>query len=585
MDNLSPIYTEKRECQDCYKCVRHCPVKAIKVEAGCASVIPNLCIYCGECVAVCPSGAKRVRDDLPAVRQLLATRERVLVSLAPSFVSEFPELRPGQLIRGLRELGFHGVSETALGAQQVSAQAAALLEANPNRVLFSSACPTVVCHLQKHRPEMLGHLTGLLSPLLTHGKMLRSLFGEDIGIVFIGPCIAKKIEAAQHPELINIALTFADLRRWFKQAKLIPEQALETPEDCFIPEASAEGAWYPIDGGMIAGMKSACAVNENSYMAFSGIPAMTKAMDGLEEFKPDHGLFLELLACEGGCVNGPQTGRRTGTAAKRYRILQYARPPGLSLPRTPSLAIPETFRSASPAPPLYTDAHLREALRLVGKNSADDEMNCGGCGYDSCRAFAIALITQKAERSMCVTYMRKLALKKAHALIQKMPSAVVVVNEGLRILEHNAAFTALFVRDMPSGGAAPPGIEGGMLSEWMPFAQLFHSVLKTGEDILDRTLRFQETILSASIFTIERHCVVAGILEDVTKPAVRKEQVIRKARGIIQKNLETVQKIACLLGENAAESEIALNSIIESFSPRKPEEPEPSHDWRKLYRR
>jgi hypothetical protein len=526
-----------------------------------------------------------VRDDLPAVQRLLATQERVLVSLAPSFVSEFPGLRPGQLIHCLRELGFLGVSETALGAQQVSAQAAALLKSSPGRVLFSSACPTVVCHLQKHRPDALRHLTGLLSPLLTHGKMLRHRFGADLAIVFIGPCIAKKVEVAQHPELINAGLTFTDLRRWFKQAKIVPEQAVETPEDRFVPEASAEGAWYPIDGGMIAGMKSACTVNEDAFMAFSGVAAITKAIDGLEELRPEGGLFLELLACEGGCVNGPQTCRRMGTAAKRYRILKYARPPEVSLPRSPGFSIPETFAAAAMTSPVFTDSHIREALRLVGKDSSDDEMNCGGCGYDSCRAFAIALITQKAERSMCVTHMRKLALKKAHALIQKMPSAVVVVNEALRILEYNTAFTALFARGISADATLPAVIEGGMLSEWMPFAQLFHSVLKTGEDILDRSLRFQDTILSASIFTIERHCVVAGILEDVTKPSVRKEQVIRKARGIIQKNLETVQKIACLLGENAAESEIALNSIIESFSPRKPEEPESIHDWRKLYRR
>jgi NAD-dependent dihydropyrimidine dehydrogenase PreA subunit len=141
---LNPIYTEKRECQDCYKCVRSCPVKAIKVEGGYASIVPELCILCGHCVEVCPNGAKKVRDDLPRAKQLLAMKQQVLVSLAPSFVTEFPEVRPGQMIRALRQLGFFGVSETALGAQQVSAQAAAMLKANPNRVLASSACPAVV---------------------------------------------------------------------------------------------------------------------------------------------------------------------------------------------------------------------------------------------------------------------------------------------------------------------------------------------------------------------------------------------------------------------------------------------------------
>lgn len=585
MDSLSPIYTEKHECQDCYKCVRHCPVKAIKVEEGYASVMPKLCIYCGQCVAACPNGAKRVRDDLPAARRLLVMKPRVIASLAPSFVSEFPELRPAQLVHLLRGLGFHGVSETALGAQQVSAQAAALLKNSPGQALFSSACPTVVSYLQKHRPEALPRLTGLLSPLLTHCRMLRQHFGSEIGIVFIGPCIAKKIEASQHPELLEAALTFEDLRRWFEQDRIVPEQALETPEDHFIPEPSEEGAWYPVDGGMIASMKSSCAVNDRSCMAFSGISAIEKAIGGLEELKPEGGLFLELLACEGGCVNGPRTSHRDGTAAKRLRVLNYAHPSRAPLPRSSSLMIQESFPPTPPPATNYPDSQIREALRLVGKHSAEDEMNCGGCGYDSCRAFARALLSQKAERAMCVTHMRKLAQKKANALIQKMPAAVVIVNEAMRIIEHNAAFSALFARDASDPLGAPPVIEGAPLSSWMPFANLFYRVLKSGEDILDHDLRFQDTILHASIFTIEKHWVVGGILEDITQPAVRKEQVIRKVRGIIQKNLQTVQEIACLLGENASESEIALNSILESFSPKKLDEPGPDHDWRKLYRR
>ena len=586
MNFLNPIYTEKRECQDCYKCLRNCPVKAIKVEGGYASVIPELCILCGYCVEVCPNGAKRVRDDLPHARQLFGLKPRVLVSLAPSFVSEFPELRPGQLIQALKKLGFFGVSETALGAQQVSAQAAAALHSQPGRVFFSSACPTVVSYLQKHRPDDSRFLTGLLSPLLTHCKMLRQQFGPDIGVVFIGPCIAKKLEAAAHPELLDVALTFDDLRRWLEQEKLTPETLRENEDDQFVPESSAEGAWYPVDGGMIAGMKSICAVNDGSFMSFSGIPAIEKAITGLGEPAPEGGLFLELLACEGGCVNGPSALKRHGTATKRCRVLRYARPPAIALPRQSNLDIQSVFAVAAPAAEKYPEAQIREALRLVGKVSRDDEIDCGGCGYDTCREFAAALIRQKAERAMCVTYMRKLALKKANALIQKMPSAVVIVNDAMRILEFNTAFAAMVGKNAPRGAAqAPPQLEGVMLSELVPFASLFHSVLKSGEDILDRDLRHQHTILHAAIFTIEKHCVVGGILQDITEPAVRKAEVIRKAQEVIQRSLATTQKIACLLGENAAESEITLNSIIESFSPAKPDEAKSDHDWRKLYRR
>jgi len=584
MNYLNPVYTEKRECQDCYKCLRNCPVKAIKVEGGYASVMPDLCILCGQCVDVCPSGAKRVRDDLAQARQLLSGRPIVIASLAPSFVAEFPDVRPGQMIRALKRLGFHGASETALGAQQVSAQAAARLRANPGRVLISSACPTVVAYLQKHHPEACGLLTGLLSPMLTHCKILHDCFGPEIGIVFIGPCIAKKIEAAQHPELVDVVLTFEDLRRWFEQEKIAPETQAVTAEDRFVPESAMEGAWYPVEGGMIAGMKSSCAVNDLSLMSVSGLGAISRALGGLSAFKPDSGLFLELLACEGGCVNGPRAAEREATVIKRSRILQYGRPPPVPFPRPSSLAIDTTYAAAPPAAAPVLDSQIREALKLVGKFSPDDELNCGGCGYDSCREFGMALLQHKAERAMCVTHMRKLAHKKANALIQKMPSAVVIVNDQLRVIECNASFAALVSKRLPSGSAGPPQApEGSALGELLPFASLFQNVLKTGEDIPGRDLRFQNTIFHAAIFTIEKHATVGGIIQDITEPAVHKAQVIRKAREVIQKNLSTTQKIAYLLGENAAESEITLNSIIDSFSPPRPDEAKEYHDWRKLY--
>lgn len=582
MNYLNPIYTEKRECQDCYKCLRNCPVKAIKVEGGYATVIAELCTLCGQCVEVCPNNAKRVRDDLPRARQLLSIKPKVIVSLAPSFVAEFPGIAPGQMVGALRRLGFHGVSETALGAQQVSAHVARLFAEEPGRVLLSSACPTVVAYLQKHRPELAGLITPLLSPLLTHCRMLRSLYGPEIGIVFIGPCIAKKTEADTHPELLEVALTFDDLRRWLEQEKIDLAAVVPAAEDRFIPEAADEGAIYPIDGGMIAGVKANCTVTDAAFMSFSGIGTLQRALNGLEKLRTSSGLFVELLACEGGCVNGPRVRDRSQTACKRLEVLNYSPYPAGQIPRRADVDIHEPIPVRPAALPAFTDQQVREALMTVGKVTLDDELNCGGCGYDTCREFGKAMLTQKAERAMCVTFMRKLALKKANALIQKMPSAVVIVDQELKVIETNDSFLKLVVRD---GQAEPPAIEGAALSSLVPFHSLFASVLRTGEDIVDRDLRFRDTILHISIFTIEKHLVVGGIIQDITRPAVQKEQVIKRAQEVIQKNLATVQKIAYLLGENAAESEITLNSIIDSFSPPKLDEPPDDNDWRKLYRR
>ena len=144
MERLNSIYTQQRECQDCHKCIRECPVKAIRVEDGYARVVPELCIMCGNCVLACPSNAKRVRDDLPAVKALLKSGRKVIVSLAPSFVAQFPGVRPAQLIHALKKLGFFAVSETALGAQQVSASVSTLMRSEPPKIWISSACPVIV---------------------------------------------------------------------------------------------------------------------------------------------------------------------------------------------------------------------------------------------------------------------------------------------------------------------------------------------------------------------------------------------------------------------------------------------------------
>jgi iron only hydrogenase large subunit-like protein len=571
MNLLRPIYTEKRECQDCYKCVRNCPVKAIKVENGCATVIADLCILCGRCVSACPNGAKRVRDDLPRARQLLTLRNKVVVSLAPSYAAEFTEGRPAQLIRALKQLGFWAVSETALGAQQVSAHVARALRERPDRPLISSACPSAVGLVAKYHPRQAEFISALESPVLAHCRLLRYHYGEDVGVVFIGPCIAKKVEADHNPELLNVVLTFEDLRAWFEQAKISWSDLEDRPEDRFFPEPAQEGALYPVDGGMIAGIRSDCGVHDPAFMSFSGIGSIERGLAGIEDLHPKSGLFLELLACEGGCVGGPKTRCDVGTARKRYHVLTGATYPSRRIPRKPDLEIAAAIPYGPASAAVYSEAQVRHALQAVGKFSFEDERNCGGCGYETCRAFGHALLDGKAERAMCVTYMRQLALKKANALLRTMPSAVAIVDRNLTLLECNETFVRMFAPDVDPKAAVR--LDEPRMQRLVPFPNLFQSVLNTGEDILEKDLRYRNTILHGSIFSIEKQNVVGGVFQDVTRPAVQKEQIVRKAREVIQKNLATVQQIAYLLGENAAESEITLHSIIESFSPRVEEDP------------
>jgi len=226
MELRKPIYTEKNECQDCFKCVRKCPVKAVAVDEGRASIASDLCIFCGHCVGVCPVKAKKVRDDLGRVKNLLRYKKNVYVSISPAYVAEFAGISNNQIIAALKKLGFTGVSETSLGAQLVSARVAEQLHQSDAKLTISSACPAAVDFVQKYLPEQADMITPILSPLLSHCRLLRKTYGDEIGIVFIGPCAAKKQEADRSPELLDVALTYQDLHRWLEEEGIDPAEMM-----------------------------------------------------------------------------------------------------------------------------------------------------------------------------------------------------------------------------------------------------------------------------------------------------------------------------------------------------------------------
>jgi PAS domain-containing protein len=298
------------------------------------------------------------------------------------------------------------------------------------------------------------------------------------------------------------------------------------------------------------------------FMAFSGIPQLQEALKGLDG--EVRGLFLELLACEGGCVNGPQATRACGTAAKWLRVLD--RFPGEPEPaREPSLELEAPRVAAAQLTAPHTAAEIQRALRTVGKTTPQDQLNCGGCGYDDCQALAQALLDGRAEAGMCVSYMRKLAMNKANALIRAMPSGVVITDENLAIVECNRPFAEMMGPDSLLIYEARPGMEGASLAKVAPFSRLFREALEQNGEPIRKDLRVGDRVIRLMVFPIESGRMVGGILQDITEPAAVRAQIIQKTQEVIRKNVTTVQQIAYLLGENAAETELILGSIIESF--------------------
>jgi iron only hydrogenase large subunit-like protein len=553
MDSRSPVFTDEAECQDCYKCLRACPVKAISVSAGHAQVRAESCIACGRCVAACPPKAKRVRDDLDVVRRLVATGQRIAVSLAPSWVAEFPDLQPGQMVAALRALGFALVSETALGARAVSAAVAQLREKTPDRLWLSTACPSATDFIRKHRPHLLAALTPLASPALTHARMLH-LAEPGCQVVLISPCVAKKREADEHPELLAAAITFADVRRWWNEAGIVPGSLPEA--ESFALGAAGEAALYPVEGGLLTGVRRHGRGDDPGLAACSGIADLDLSLAGLS---PDDGaMFVETLACVGGCVNGP--GMTPGGFVLKRRATVLERPRQGDAAPAPVVPTALDWPGLPVPADAIDDRAMTEALARTGKRGHEDELNCSGCGYETCRDFARALVAGRAEPNQCVTWMRRLAQRKANALLAAMPAGAVLVDRELRVIECNQHFAQLT-------GVVERCVPGAQIGDLVPFARLFRHVLDGHGDVLERDFKLGGRVVHGSVFTVDAGQVVGAVLADVTEPAMGRAQVASRAKEAIEKHLATVQRIAYLLGENAAETEGLLSQIVDAYKP------------------
>ena len=563
-----PVYTLKNECNDCYKCIRECHIKAIRIQGGSASVIDDKCIACGHCVQVCPAGAKRVRNDIDKVKALFLTGKKVYVSLAPSWAGVY-DIPKEKMIAVLKKLGFDGVSETALGAQEVSIQTAKMLNEADKGLFISSACPVIDDYIRLYKSDFAKCITPIASPALTHCGLLKDTLGDDIKVVFIGPCIAKKNEADANPELMSVALTFDELNYWIKE-EFIDIKNIETDESCkFVPESSYEGALYPLEGGMNETIKRVGIDKDDvTFIAVSSLEDFDKSLQNIKPEKVENKIFVEALGCSGGCINGPclsSEKSRILITSDIYANTQYRD----DIPKEPRKVVGMEYSPKPVETVEYSIEQITKALRKISKHSEEDELNCSGCGYASCREFVNALIAGDAEPSQCVSYMRKIAVRKAAAMLRCMPSAVVIVDSNMEIVEANDSFEHMFLSEemYEVFASRQDGLTGASIDRIVPFPELFKSALDTGKDIHQEHYAIKDKVYDISIFTIEDNELIGAVISDVTKSEIDRSKIAQKAREVITKNITTVQEIASLLGEHMVETELLLSSIAEGFDP------------------
>lgn len=564
------IYTEKINCQDCYKCIKVCPVKSIKVEDFSASVIEETCIYCGKCINACPVGAKKYRNDTDILKEWAHNDQKMIACLAPSFLSDFGNEKFENLLKVFYCLGFSGVSETAIGADMVATETNHFLQETDKKIVLATCCPSVVNYIKIYYPEYQEHLAPIISPMIAHVRLLRESGYEGYKLVFVGPCIAKKHESDIYENETDVVITFEELRMLMEEEGIYfsDMDRVELPEG-FVIGASDRAGLFPVDNGMISTMCKDVEPVDAGFMSFSGMKSVMEVCGELGEWKPDKKVFIELMACDGGCIKGPATSSAEGLAAKRNRLLNEFdafKKSGLAVPlsiKKVDMSF-EAYKLAYKINCVYSDHEIQEVLNSMGKTTKEDELNCTGCGYDNCRAYAVAVLDGKAEREMCISQMRKEAQNQASILLRKMPYGVVLVDENLRIVDTNEKFIKQGGEEIVMISEALGGLAGADLKKVIPYHKYFQAVLNSGQEAADFDIRESNRNIRLSIVSIQANKLVCGIIQNMDDSQLVRDLISEKVREVIKHNAESVQRIAYILGESASYTESVLNTVIES---------------------
>lgn len=549
---------KKSNCKNCYKCIRHCPVKSIRFSGNQAYIIGNECILCGQCFVVCPQDAKQIVDETEKVRVLLQSGDPVVVSLAPSFVANYAGIGIGAMRSALKKLGFYDAEETAIGAALVKNEYERLLQQEDRDVLISSCCHSVNLLIQKYFPSVLPYLADVLSPMQAHCLDIKKRI-PNAKTVFIGPCVAKKDEAQYYEGPVDAVLTFDELTAWFKAENIVPESKMDAEEN-------SRTRLFPTTGGILKSMTQKRA--DYTYIAIDGTENCIAALRDIEGGQLHH-CFIEMSACSGSCIGGPVMEKFHCSPVKDFTaVTRFAGQQDFPVETPQPSEMQKTFTFIEHQLSTPSEDEIRETLRQMGKVKPADELNCGSCGYNTCREKAIAVCQGKAEISMCLPYLKDKAESFSDTIVRNTLNGLIVLNEKLEVQQINKAALKILNLRMASD------ILGDQVVRILEPGD-FLQVLSSRKNIHNKRVylaEYEKYVEETIVYDKEYHLLIC-ILRDVTEEENQREkkenlsrQTVEIADRVVDKQMRIVQEIASLLGETAAETKIALTKLKESIS-------------------
>jgi len=551
------LQLKKSNCKNCYKCIRHCPVKSIRFSGHQAHIVDNECILCGGCFVVCPQDAKEIVAETEKVKVLIQSSVPVIASVAPSFVANHSGVGINSMRKALKKLGFTDVEETAIGATIVKRQYEEILRTGNRNILISSCCHSVNLLIQKHFPSELPYLAEVISPMQAHSLDIKRRT-PGAKTVFIGPCVAKKDEADYYGDIVDAVLTYEELSKWLNEEKI--ELIQETDA-----EEKSKARLFPTTGGILKTMVQNA---EYTYLAIDGVENCISALKDIKKGKLSK-CFIEMSACIGSCIGGPVMEKHHHSPVRDYiSVLGYAGNNDFEVSDLPEALKEKELIHIANKLQFPTEAEVVDILKQMGKSTRKDELNCGSCGYDTCREKAAAIYQGKADLSMCLPFLKDKAESFSDNIINNTPNGILVLNEKLEVQQINHA--ALKLMNLRS--------DTNVLGEHVVRIldpNVFIDVLDSGHGIQDQKTylaEYEKYVDQTVLYDKEYHIIIC-IMRDVTdieKEHVRKDessrQTIEIADKVVEKQMRIVQEIASLLGETAAETKIALTKLKEAIS-------------------